>query len=132
MPMGCIPVWCTWVKVPNFRSTSLRHHKVSCTVPPGTPTKNLFTRLKHLNDDCPFYSAKPKKICIVSNKRKWVPEEEAELKKIFKSFFTTNEYPGLRDCEKAIKISKMKGGLIWKRPRDNIKKKVNNMVLKGQ
>jgi hypothetical protein len=63
-------------------------------------------------------------------RQRWTIEEEKEIRLMFANFFKTGECPGQRDCEKAMRISKRNNGTIWNKKRDNIKKKVNNMILK--
>ena len=60
----------------------------------------------------------------------WLPEDERELKELFKSFFNTGECPGKADCEDAIRISRKQNGSIHNRSGENIKKKVNNMIAR--
>lgn len=60
-------------------------------------------------------------------RQKWSHEEEKEIEKLLSKCFQTGKGPSQHECEEAMKASKAKGGLIWKRPRDNIKKKVFNM-----
>ena len=63
-------------------------------------------------------------------RKPWTANDEKELRGLFASFFKTGECPGQQDCVEAMKISKAQNGSIHTRPRDNIKKKVNNMIIK--
>jgi len=65
-----------------------------------------------------------------STRQKWSNEEEAELHKLFEEDFRTNNLPGQKRIEKVIKKSKDDGGVIWKRKRDTIKKKLSNKMIK--
>ena len=61
-------------------------------------------------------------------KQKWTFEEEAEIKNIFKKFFEKKQRPTPNDCQQAIKYSQKKGGLICKRSKDTLKKKLFRMI----
>jgi hypothetical protein len=63
-------------------------------------------------------------------RHKWSAEEEEELRRIYKAFFREGETPRQKDVEKGMKMSRQKGGMIHKIKRDNIKKKINNMIKK--
>ena len=65
-----------------------------------------------------------------STRQKWSTEEVAELHNLFEEDFRTNSLPGQKRIEKAIKKSKDNRGVIWKRKRDTIKKKLSNMMIK--
>ena len=49
---------------------------------------------------------------------------------MFEEDFRTNTLPGQKRIEKVIKKSKDDGGVIWKRKRDTIKKKLSNKMIK--
>lgn len=60
----------------------------------------------------------------------WSKEEEDEIYQLFKSFFDSKTRPKPCHCVKAIKKSKKNSGLIWKRKKDTLKKKVFRMIDK--
>ena len=72
--------------------------------------------------------------CFISAKKStrvpWTTAEEAEMKNLFKSFFTRKKCPKQTDCEAAKAISRTKGGVIHLRFWETLKKKVNNMIQK--
>ena len=70
-----------------------------------------------------------KKLPKSSSRQRWTLQEEQEVYKYLREFVDNDLTPGQRDCEKAMAISKRKGGVIWKRARDNIKRKVNNILI---
>jgi len=49
---------------------------------------------------------------------------------LFEEDFRTNTLPGQKRIEKVINKSKDDGGVIWKRKRDTIKKKLSNKMIK--
>ena len=51
------------------------------------------------------------------------------LKKFFNGTVKST-CPSQHQCQEAMSLSKKDGGIIWKRPRDNIKSKVNGMLIK--
>ncbi|XP_033725242.1 uncharacterized protein LOC117315207 [Pecten maximus] len=63
-------------------------------------------------------------------RQKWSPEEEKELETLFKTDFERDKCPSQKRVETVIKISKSSNGVIYKRNRDTIKKKVSNMMVK--
>lgn len=62
-------------------------------------------------------------------RQKWSEEEVAEIRKLFKASFEHDKTPRQAEVEKQMKISAANKGLIHKRPRDNIKKKVSTMLM---
>lgn len=64
----------------------------------------------------------------VNTKQKWTVAEEEEIKTLFQTFFDQKVRPLPKHCLKAIRISKKKGGVIWHRKKDVLKKKVFRMV----
>ena len=69
---------------------------------------------------------------VMGERKRWTLQEEKEIKNIFKFFFNgtvKSTCPSQHQCQEAISLSKKNGGIIWKRPRDNIKRKVNGMLL---
>ncbi|XP_053392398.1 uncharacterized protein LOC128555071 [Mercenaria mercenaria] len=73
---------------------------------------------------------KRKKATAVQKRQKWTKGEEKELQELLRKNFRDVKCPSQAECENARKVSQKSGGLIWKRPRDNIKKKVSNMLKK--
>lgn len=73
---------------------------------------------------------KPEKPAKLSTRQKWSDDEVAELLHLFSDDFQTNKLPGQKRIERVIKISKSNSGVIWKRKRDTIKKKLSNMMIK--
>lgn len=71
---------------------------------------------------------RPKKKNAASTKVKWSYEEEEEIKTILKSFFQNKKRPTPAQCVKAISISKKNGGLLGRRKKDVLKKKVFRMI----
>ena len=67
---------------------------------------------------------------LAVKRERWTSQEEEELKQLFSEFVSKRECPGQKDCELAISLSKQNGGLVCHRKRDNIKKKVHNMIQK--
>ncbi|XP_062574168.1 uncharacterized protein LOC134236011 [Saccostrea cucullata] len=65
-----------------------------------------------------------------SLRRKWSKEEEKELRSLFSECFAEYRCPKRREVETQMKMSERKNGLIHKRPRDNIKKKISQMLVK--
>lgn len=63
-------------------------------------------------------------------RQRWTSAEEEELKNLFASFLHRDKCPGQKDVEKAMSLSKKNSGLVYKRPRDNIKKKISCMLVK--
>ena len=63
-------------------------------------------------------------------KKMWSMEEEEEIRIIFKAFFDSKTRPKPNFCVKALHQSKKKNGLIWKRKKDVLKKKVFRMIDK--
>lgn len=59
----------------------------------------------------------------------WTNEDKAELRVLFKSNFLNSKCPRVKQVEKAMKESLSNHGSIHKRTRDNIKKKVHNMIV---
>ena len=57
-------------------------------------------------------------------------EEVDELLELFNKDFETNTLPGQKRIEKIMKKSQNNNGKIFKRKRDNIKKKLSNMMIK--
>ncbi|XP_060584452.1 uncharacterized protein LOC132740548 isoform X2 [Ruditapes philippinarum] len=74
---------------------------------------------------------KPKRKPAKSTKKcSWTDAEEKEIKELFKTFFNKSQRPKPSDCLKAISISQKRGGLICKRKKDVLKKKVFRMIDK--
>lgn len=63
-------------------------------------------------------------------KQAWTKEEEEEIRKLFRPFFESKERPKPNHCKKAQGKSKKSNGLIWKRKKDVLKKKVFRMIDK--
>ncbi|XP_055956953.1 uncharacterized protein LOC126821491 [Patella vulgata] len=70
-----------------------------------------------------------KRPCITT-KAKWSEEEEAEIRELFKKFINKKIRPTPAQCLKAIAISKEKGGVIWRRKKDVLKKKLFRIIDK--
>ncbi|XP_014669800.1 PREDICTED: uncharacterized protein LOC106810847 [Priapulus caudatus] len=79
-----------------------------------------------------FTEPKPKSDCKkrLVNRHHWTASEEEELKIIFKKYFESRSTPGQASIIKGKEISAKKNGLIHMLKRDNIKKKINNMLKK--
>ena len=60
----------------------------------------------------------------------WTPEEEKELTRIFHKYFEVRKTPGQKVIENGMAISRKSHGLICHLARDNIKKKISNMIKK--
>ena len=58
----------------------------------------------------------------------WSQEEESEIKILFKRFFDSKLRPKPIDCLKAIKKSQANNGVICKRKKDVLKKKLFRMI----
>lgn len=65
-----------------------------------------------------------------SVRQKWTSEEEQELKSLFKQNFKDDKLPGQKLIESMMRKSKLQKGQIHLRKRDNIKKKLSNMMIK--
>lgn len=76
--------------------------------------------------ECRPKRKKPQK----NNRQKWTDEEVTELNGLFSEEFQTNTLPGQKRIEKIMKKSEANSGIIWKRKRDTIKKKLSNMMIK--
>ncbi|XP_076092695.1 uncharacterized protein LOC143064064 [Mytilus galloprovincialis] len=63
-------------------------------------------------------------------RQKWSEDDVQELEDLFSVNLKKLKCPKQAEIEKKISISKKNGGLIHKRKRDNIKKKVSNMIQK--
>lgn len=64
-------------------------------------------------------------------RQKWTQDEENELRELFKEEFErTLACPGQKRIQKKMGLSQKNNGLIFKRKRDNIKKKISNMLMK--
>ena len=55
----------------------------------------------------------------------WTEADLNEANVLFADFLKKKKCPGVKDCELAMAISKKRGGTIWKKKRDNIKKKIS-------
>ena len=64
------------------------------------------------------------------NRTSWTNEEVEELKQYFKEHISTRSTPGMKDCQRAIQMSRKHNGVLHKRPWETIKKKVWNMIKK--
>ena len=71
-------------------------------------------------------STKRKKANVI--RIRWTKEEEKELRELFKDNFRDKTCPRQNEVQQAMKISKERGGQIHKRPQENTKKKVHNMI----
>lgn len=60
----------------------------------------------------------------------WTEEEETEIQTLLRVFFDRKKRPKPSDCAKAIAKSKTNNGVIWKRKKDVLKKKVFRMIDK--
>lgn len=58
----------------------------------------------------------------------WTEEEELEIKRLLKGFFEHKKRPKPVDCARAIEKSRKNNGVIWKRKKDVLKKKVFRMI----
>lgn len=65
-------------------------------------------------------------------RQRWTSAEEEELKNLFATFLHRDKCPGQKDVERAMSLSKKNNGLIHRRPRDNIKKKISCMLVKAR
>lgn len=61
---------------------------------------------------------------------KWTDEEENEIRVLFKMFFDKKERPKPTRIVKAMRLSKARGGIIYKRQKDVLKKKIFRMIDK--
>ncbi|XP_069114279.1 uncharacterized protein [Argopecten irradians] len=61
----------------------------------------------------------------------WTEEEETEIKELLHSNFQTKTFPKMKECMGAISKSRRKGGVVWKRKWETIKKKVIRMMKKN-
>lgn len=61
--------------------------------------------------------------------KKWTAAEEEEIKKRFAGFLARDKCPGQTDVEKVMAQSTKYGGLLYARPRNNIKKNVSCMLV---
>jgi hypothetical protein len=73
-------------------------------------------------------SPKPRKRPKTVTKISWTEEEEQEIKKLLQSFFEKKKRPKPVDCARAIEKSRRNNGVIWKRKKDVLKKKVFRMI----
>jgi len=73
---------------------------------------------------------KKKKPGNMATRQKWSSEEVDELRELFEEDFRTNTLPGQKRIEAKMKKSKEGSGVIYQRKRDNIKKKLSNMMIK--
>lgn len=73
---------------------------------------------------------KKRKKPILATRQKWSMEEVDELLDLFKKDFETNTLPRSQRIEKIMRESQNNDGKIFKRKRDNIKKKLSNMMIK--
>ena len=74
---------------------------------------------------------KKRKIKKPSARQKWTQDEENELRELFKEEFErTLACPGQKRIQKKMGLSQKNNGFIFKRKRDNIKKKLSNMLMK--
>ncbi|MCG8431125.1 MAG: hypothetical protein MJA29_08120 [Candidatus Omnitrophica bacterium] len=69
-----------------------------------------------------------KKMCPAATRVKWNQDEEDEIRRLFKRHFLKQERPKPKMCQKAIDESKKAGGVIWKRSKSTLKKKVFRMI----
>lgn len=75
---------------------------------------------------------KRKKPVIPVCRDKWTAEDIDEVHRYFAQFLKAGKCPGIGDCEKVRSLSKKNGGNLWKKKRDNIKKKVSYMNCKSR
>ena len=73
---------------------------------------------------------KKRKTPVLASRQRWSMEEVNELLELFNKDFETNTLPGQKRIEKIMKKSQNNNGKIFKRKRDNIKKKLSNMMIK--
>ena len=71
----------------------------------------------YMNDNVKETNPKSKQKSA-STRQKWTIEEEEEIKQIFHKCFVERKRPTRNQCQKAISISKRKGGLICLRKKD--------------
>ncbi|XP_065928942.1 pneumococcal serine-rich repeat protein isoform X3 [Magallana gigas] len=84
-----------------------------------------------IEDDFTVCRKKAKK----SERVRWSPAEEEEIKKYFSRYFEGHfqkKCPSREHCLDALKKSKENGGTIFKRKWETLKKKVSNMLVKIQ
>ena len=81
-------------------------------------------------DEYMVTTKKRKKPANTASRQRWSMEEVDELLELFKKDFETNTLPGQQRIEKIMQKSKINNGKIYKRKRDNIKKKLSNMMIK--
>jgi len=62
-------------------------------------------------------------------RQKWSEEEVSELMELFAAEFETNTLPGQKQIETVMRKSLQNQGVIHKRKRDTIKKKLSNMMI---
>lgn len=71
-----------------------------------------------------------KKRNSASTQVKWTEKEEEEIQIYFIENFKTQSTPGRKECEKAINLSKLNNGVLYRRSWETIKKKVWNEIRK--
>ncbi|XP_055958466.1 uncharacterized protein LOC130010539 isoform X3 [Patella vulgata] len=81
-----------------------------------------------MDSDCE--EIKDKRKPAVSIKVKWTPEEDEEIKQLFKKCILKKKRPSPKDCQKALERSKLNGGVLWKRKKDVLKKKMFRLIDK--
>ncbi|KAK6191260.1 hypothetical protein SNE40_002994 [Patella caerulea] len=81
-----------------------------------------------MDSDCE--EIKDKRKPAVSIKVKWTPEEDEEIKQLFKKCILKKKRLSPKDCQKALERSKLNGGVLWKRKKDVLKKKMFRLIDK--
>ena len=84
-----------------------------------------YTNLAESNETRPRQPAKKNSAVT---RQKWSSAEEEEIRQIFEKYFKEKSRPTPKQCSKAIRISKKKGGLIHLRKKDVLKKKLYRMI----
>ena len=74
---------------------------------------------------------KKKRVAPKTNTRqKWTAEEEEELKTLFKSSLKAKKLPKPNDIVVQMKCSEKTNGVVYKRTKETIKKKLWNLIRK--
>ena len=81
------------------------------------------------DEDMDIQENKPPKKKKPASRQKWSEEEVKELHDLFKVKIKELKLPGQKEIEAKMRMSLSKGGVIHKRKRDTIKKKLSNMLI---
>lgn len=81
------------------------------------------------DEDMDIRENKPKKKKPASTRQQWSKEEVEELNNLFKVNIEKLKLPGQQLIEAKMRVSLKNDGVIHKRKRDTIKKKLSNMLI---